>query len=203
MGFDGTFTINGGAIDNTSGSAIGILDTIPQVWNSDFSFVGSNNLSFNVGNVTLGGNRTVTVNGGTLGIGGNINGAFTLAKAGVGTLTVGGGNWSGITTVSGGTLEVLSKTNDVNYVVASGATLKIGYSTGDGYANTNLKLTGDGASATTGLYLWEAGPTTRPVVLNCLPRRPPSANTAVAWHRWAFSTSTAMASPVRPLLPGR
>ncbi|MCB1134477.1 MAG: hypothetical protein KDN05_25415, partial [Verrucomicrobiae bacterium] len=39
------------------------------------------------------------------------------------------------------------------YVVASGATLKLGYGTGGGYASTNLKVSGDGVSATTGLYL--------------------------------------------------
>jgi fibronectin-binding autotransporter adhesin len=153
MGIDGTLTINGGSLDNTSGAAISIVDTIPQVWNADFTFGGSNDLTFSAGAVTLGANRIVTVNGGTLGIGGAVDGAFTLGKAGAGTLTIGSGSWSGETAVSGGTLEVLAKTNDVKYVVGSGATLKIGYSTAGGYANTNLKLTGDGVGATTGLYL--------------------------------------------------
>jgi regulation of enolase protein 1 (concanavalin A-like superfamily) len=37
--------------------------------------------------------------------------------------------------------------------VAQGGTLKIGYSTGGGYANTGLTINGNGASATTGFYL--------------------------------------------------
>lgn len=76
-----------------------------------------------------------------------------FVKSGLGTLTINSGSWKGDTSVTGGTLEVLAKTNDVKYVVGTAATLKIGYSTAGGYANTNIKITGDGISATTGLYL--------------------------------------------------
>lgn len=149
----GALTINGGSLDNTSGFPVTIGDTIPQFWNADINFVGSNDLLFGPGVVTLGGNRNVNVAASTLRIGGSLNGAFTLNKTGAGTLIVAGGNWSGTTTVSSGTLEVNAKSGDVPYVVASGATLKLGYTTGTGYANTNLKITGNGTAATTGLYL--------------------------------------------------
>ena len=48
---------------------------------------------------------------------------------------------------------MLAKNGDSPYIVTNGATLKIGYSTGGGYANTGLQLYGDGTAATTGLYL--------------------------------------------------
>lgn len=84
----------------------------------------------------------------------SITGPGTLTKSGTNTLTVTSGlELGGATTVAGGVLEIQSKAADSAYVVGSGATLKLGYSTAGGYANTNLKLHGDGAAATTGLYL--------------------------------------------------
>lgn len=80
-------------------------------------------------------------------------GTNTFLKAGTGTLTLAGALGSGRTFVSAGTLEVLSKSGDSPYVVTNGATLKIGHTTGGGYANTALQLYGDGTAATTGLYL--------------------------------------------------
>jgi autotransporter-associated beta strand protein len=149
----GSLTINGGSLGNTSGEAVTVLDTVPQFWNADVTFNGGNDLFFDSGEVILGGNRVVTVTDSLLGVGGALNGAFTLTKTGDGTLFLRNGNWSGLTTVEAGTLEVFGKTGDVPYAVASGATLRLGYVTGGGYANTNLKLTGDGVDATTGLYL--------------------------------------------------
>ena len=156
MGLTGTFTINGGTIDNTSGLEVSIGDTIPQAWNADINFPGTDNLLFGPGLVTLGGNRTVNVANNTLGVGGTISGAYTLTKTGAGAFSVATKSWSGLTTVSGGTLEVKAKAPahpDTPYVVASGATLKVGYSTDGGYAATNLKVTGNGVAATTGFYL--------------------------------------------------
>jgi fibronectin-binding autotransporter adhesin len=153
----GPLVINGGSLDNTSGAPIVVTNLTPQTWNTNISFLGSNDLTFASGNVGIGASRTVTVEGGQLTIGGSINnnasGTFTLTKLGSGVLSVGGGNWSGLTTVTEGTLEVLTKTTDVAYVVGSGATLKLAYTTGGGYANTNLKITGNGTSAESGLSL--------------------------------------------------
>ncbi|MGO8930449.1 MAG: LamG-like jellyroll fold domain-containing protein [Limisphaerales bacterium] len=80
-------------------------------------------------------------------------GTNTFLKVGIGALTLSGALTCGQTFVEAGTLEVLAKSGDSPYVVTNGATLKIGYSTGSGYANTALQLYGDGTAATTGLYL--------------------------------------------------
>lgn len=82
----------------------------------------------------------------------DLNAGFT--KSGNGTLVLTAGNtYSGTTVVSAGVLESLSKIGDMPYVVSSGATLKIGYSTDNNYANTGMQVNGDGVSAITGLYL--------------------------------------------------
>ena len=75
-------------------------------------------------------------------------------KMGAGYLTLSGAStFTGTATVNTGTLEVQNKSGDSPYMVAQGATLKLGYSTGGGYANTGLTINGNGASATTGFYL--------------------------------------------------
>ncbi|MBL7859819.1 MAG: autotransporter-associated beta strand repeat-containing protein, partial [Cyclobacteriaceae bacterium] len=85
----GTFTINGGTIDNTSGGAITTVN-YPQTWGGDFSFTGTNNLNLGTGAVSLSGNRQVTVDAGTLTVGGVISApTFNLTKAGAGTLLLG------------------------------------------------------------------------------------------------------------------
>ena len=81
------------------------------------------------------------------------SGTNMLLKAGTGALTLSGKLASASTFVAAGSLEVLAKNGDSPYVVTNGATLKLGYSTGGGYANTAMSLYGDGTAATTGLYL--------------------------------------------------
>ena len=77
-----------------------------------------------------------------------------FTKTGSGYLTLSAaGTFTGITRISAGTLEVQAKSGDTPYAVGQGATLKLGYSTGGGYANTNLTIDGDGVAATTGFYL--------------------------------------------------
>jgi autotransporter-associated beta strand protein len=85
----GTFTINGGTIDNTSGGTI-ITVNNPQLWNADFTFSGTNNLNLGAGAVSLSASRQVTTNANTLTIGGVINdNTKSLTKAGAGTLAFG------------------------------------------------------------------------------------------------------------------
>ncbi len=77
-----------------------------------------------------------------------------LLKSGDGTLQIAtAGTWTGATTVAAGTLEVLAKSGDVPYEILPGATLRLGYTTGGGYAPTNLKLRGSGVDAASGLHL--------------------------------------------------
>ena len=75
-------------------------------------------------------------------------------KTGSGYLTLSGAStFTGTANVNVGTLEVQSKSGDTAYAVAPGATLKIGYSTGGGYASTALSINGNGAASTSGFYL--------------------------------------------------
>ena len=108
----GTFTINGGTIDNSSASAITNSNSNAINVGADFTFAGTNALNLGAGNVTLNGapgNRAIAVNGSTLTVGGAIaDGTATgLTKVGVGVLVLAGSNsYSGGTTVNGGTLQV-------------------------------------------------------------------------------------------------
>ncbi|MEK7951356.1 beta strand repeat-containing protein [Luteolibacter soli] len=153
----GPITIAGGALDNTSGAPIDVTDNLPQTWDADFSFTGTNNLSFTAGTATLSADRAVTVAAGQIGFG-TVAGGYNLAKNGPGALYIGTSTISGTTTVNAGVLEVQGRTGDAPYVITPTGTLKIGYTTGGGYANTNLKINGAGVAATTGLYL-EGGTT--------------------------------------------
>jgi len=122
------FTINGGTLDNTSGSAKTLTYSPTILLNGDFAFgtsgsTSANNLNIGTGAVYLGGaasssqtTRTITTNGSaTLTIGGAIangsNGTTTnvinLTKAGTGTLALNGTNiYTGTTTVQNGTLAL-------------------------------------------------------------------------------------------------
>ena len=75
-------------------------------------------------------------------------------KTAAGYLTLAGASTIGGTiNVNAGTLDMQNKSGDTSYTIAQGATLRIGYGTGGGYANTGLTISGNGAAATTGLFL--------------------------------------------------
>ena len=126
-------TINGGAIDNTSGGTIALNNNPPSYfWNGDFTFAGSGNLSLGAGAVTLGGNRQVTCNANTLTVAGAIGdsgNAYSLTKAGAGTLVLSGvSTYSGNTFINGGTLALSSGGSIANSPLVSitgGATLDV------------------------------------------------------------------------------
>jgi len=125
-----TFTILGGTIDNTSGSAITLANNNAQAWNGNFAFTGTNDLNLGTGAVAMNANRTVTLSAGNLTVGGVISGStFGLTKDGAGTLDLSGtgaNTFNGTTTVNAGTLS-LNKTgvNAIagNLTVAGGTTL--------------------------------------------------------------------------------
>lgn len=137
----GTFVINGGILDNTTGTAITTLN-YPITINGDFSFNGgagtTHDLNLGTGATTLGTAagtmRTINTDGGILTLGGNIaNGttANSLVKTGPGILVLGGTNsYTGTTTVNGGTLRLNYATNNTSKL-ADGAALVLGGGTVD------------------------------------------------------------------------
>ena len=141
----GNFTILGGTLGNTAGSAVTLSSTAAQFWNANFAFAGPDALNLGTGAVAINATRTITVDAGNLIVGGAISGTgFGLTKNGTGTLTLAGANtYSSATTVNAGTLalgasNVIANSSDV--AVASGAVLELG-----GFNDTIGKLTGGGA----------------------------------------------------------
>jgi autotransporter-associated beta strand protein len=108
--FNANLTIAGGNLDNTAGTNITLANPVAQIWNADFTFLGSTNLNLSSGAVTLGASRQVTVNANTLTVGGVISDSgsgFALTKTGNGTLTLAGAStYSGNTIISSGTLAL-------------------------------------------------------------------------------------------------
>ena len=111
----GTFTINGGTIDNTSGHAVTLSTNNAQAWEGSFSFAGSNDLNLGTGAVTLGaGGIVVDTYISNLTVGGNIgdgsNGyGITEAGDGTGYLTLSGSStFSGGVTLEAGQLDINS-----------------------------------------------------------------------------------------------
>lgn len=142
----GTLTINGGSLDNTSGSSVTLANNNAQNWNGNFTFAGTGDLNLGTGNVAMNANRVVTVNTSTLTVGGVISGvARSLALAGYGTLVLDGANtYTGGTAINGGVLSA-------NTLANGGANSSIGASTN---AAANLVLNGGalrytGAAAST------------------------------------------------------
>lgn len=84
----GTFSINGGTIDNTSGAPITLV-SYPQNWLSNFSFTGTHSLHLGNGNIATSGTLLVTVVAETLSIGGSLSSSFRFTKGGNGTLHLG------------------------------------------------------------------------------------------------------------------
>lgn len=165
----GTLTINGGTIDNTSGSDVTLLPNNSQVWGGSFTYAGTaNSLNLGTGAVTLTATPTVTVNAGTLTVGGVISGAFGITKAGAGTLALlnantYGNNGSPDTLVNGGTLvighDLALGTSRLNF--GEGSTVQSADSTAHVITNAlnfggsttfagtgNLKFTGSAANST-------------------------------------------------------
>jgi autotransporter-associated beta strand protein len=91
-------------------------------------------------------NRTITVNANTLTLGGQITGAFTLTKAGNGTLTLnnsGSADTHNGTLVSAGTLDLGGTSQTLGAVTFSGAsTTQNGTINGSSYAATLSSLSG-------------------------------------------------------------
>lgn len=105
---DGSFKVNGGTIDNTSGAAITLTRAYRQTWNANFIFTGTDNLNMSTGAVTM--TADVTINASTdakiLTQGGIIGGGFRLTKTGAGTLALDNANIHSGTTLTAGVLNL-------------------------------------------------------------------------------------------------
>lgn len=114
FGGSGSLTINGGVLDNTSGTDVTVSKNNPQTWNGDFTYLGSaNNLNLGAGAVTLTTNQQVTVENNKLTIGGNIGGPFSLTKSGAGALALTAvSSLTGGITVNAGTLTLAAAINN-------------------------------------------------------------------------------------------
>ena len=148
---NGTLIIADGASLDTTVSSTTLTKNNTQRWNGDFTFVGTNNSSLNMGTgaVTIAQNGlVVTTSAGNLTVGGVIGdggSAYGLTKAGNGTLVLTGANtYTGATTINAGTLSVSTIGN-------GGASSALGASSN---ASSNLVLGGGtllytGSNATT------------------------------------------------------
>ncbi|MEO5712831.1 MAG: autotransporter-associated beta strand repeat-containing protein [Luteolibacter sp.] len=129
-GSTGTFSIGNNAatatINNSTAGAI-TLGNNAQTWNGNFTFTGSQALTFGTGAITMTANTIVTGSASTLTEGGAIGGgAFTLSKAGGGTLVLNGNNtYNGLTTVSAGTLTLAGNNSGAGGVTLTAGTLNI------------------------------------------------------------------------------
>jgi autotransporter-associated beta strand protein len=177
----GVFVVGGTAaasgrtytIDNTSGSDI-VVNGMPSVnVNNNFTFAGTNALSFGAAAVNLGSaTRTITLKNNTLAMGGVVSGTGGLTVYGPGTsqtyaptleLTNAANTYSGITTVSNGaTLRVsaagsLPGYNTVGNVVVtgSGSTLALRAAGAGSWNETNINdlVTANAANFGAGTYL--------------------------------------------------
>jgi autotransporter-associated beta strand protein len=123
------------------------LDLIITLGTATGGFLSGSRLGID----TTGGDLAYTSGIANTNAGANVLG---LTKLGTGALTLSGTNsFTGSVLVAGGMLEVQTKSGDVPYTINQGATLRLGYSTAGGYANTAMQINGDGVAATTGLYL--------------------------------------------------
>ena len=133
------FYLNGGSFDNTSGGAIVSTTDPRQLWSSaGVTFIGTDDLDLGTGAVVLSGSPTMTIQAGTLTIGGAIGHSaatsYGFTKAGAGTLVLGGANtYEGDTTLDEGTLTLsqdsLSDTGKL--YVTSTASLNLAHSATD------------------------------------------------------------------------
>ena len=148
---NGTLIINGGSLDSSGSSSVNLTTNNAQNWNADFTFVGTKDLNMGSGVVAMNANRTVTVSGGNLTIGGAISGSgFNLTKNGTGRIILEGANsYTGITTINAGVLRVSNSsglgTTTGNTTVVNGAALEISGNVSIG--NEALALSGTGINS--------------------------------------------------------
>jgi autotransporter-associated beta strand protein len=125
----GAFAINGGTIDNTTGSSLTLTNTNAVTFGGNFTFGGTNNLNLGTGaitnnaanrTITLGGSNSTLTLGGTMTNGAGANQTTTVNGAG-NTLSLGGYALSNNAT---NRIDIINGTGNVTItgVVANGGT---------------------------------------------------------------------------------
>ena len=149
------FKINGGTIDNTSGSAQTLFVNGGGFYTigGSFIFKGSSSLTFGGANITLSVTPTVTVLTNTLTIEGVISSfGAGLTKSGAGTLALTNVNtYSGSTTIAAGTLALSgsgSIADSTNILIGSGATFDVSALTSTLAPGAGQTMTGEGGTGT-------------------------------------------------------
>ncbi|HEY1788395.1 MAG TPA: autotransporter-associated beta strand repeat-containing protein, partial [Verrucomicrobiae bacterium] len=141
------FNLAGGAVDNTSGSAMTLsLGNANAQIGGSFAFIGSSSLNFGGNAVNLGTiTPTITVNNNTLEFDGPLTNSAGLTVAGAGTLLLTAVNtYSGNTTISSGTLALSgsgSIASSPQVSIAAGATFDVS-ATGGWSGNGSQTLSG-------------------------------------------------------------
>lgn len=128
------FSINGGTIDNTTAGSITMTKNNPITFGGNFTFGGTQNLTFGTGAITNAGNRSITLNGtnSTLTFGGTM----TNTSNAVQTTTV---NGAGNTLSLGG------------YALSNNATSRIDVINGTGKVTITGAVTNGGTAIASGL----------------------------------------------------
>jgi autotransporter-associated beta strand protein len=144
IGF-GPFNINGGTIDNTSGSNIVFTTGITEYWNAGFTFAGSADLDMGPGTLVI---STVTLtlqNGATFASEGGVNAA---GSGGLATLTLSG---NGRFRTSGDHGNTSATTTGLSAVVNSGVVFQMDKSSDSTVHSTlNLVVNSNGTAVVTG-----------------------------------------------------
>ena len=145
----GTVILGGGTLDVTSSLTLSTHNA--QLWSGDFVFAGSAPLHMGTGSVSWTGNRSITVSGNPLTLGGVIADSGTgLAKFGPGSLVLSGANlYTGTVTVAAGTLVVTNALalggTAAGTTVSNGASLQL--QGGLAWNHEPLLLSGTGGAA--------------------------------------------------------
>ena len=151
----GPLTMNGGNLDSLTANLTNI-NSNPQTWNSDFTFLGSQSLDLGNGAVTMANSVAITVTNtltveGAIGDGGS---GYSLTKKGSGTLVLAGANtYTGNTTIQAGTLELAQNAPTLasgsTVALASGAHLQLDDGT---VTNVVTMLVVNGSTNAPGVY---------------------------------------------------
>lgn len=144
------FSINGGTIDNTSGSPltlkVGLNGTTGKYSiGGNFTFNGSSSLDFGIASVTNTANHTINIVANTLAIGGTISGPGNgLTLVGNGTLSLyGASTYTGNTLVLGGTLALTNagSLSSGTQIIVSNATFDVTGLAGNYTGTTPIGMT--------------------------------------------------------------